>query len=247
VSHYSFEALAERILPVDRNTLHKERKGREARSEKGLRLLKGEKTGNLRTFSGRQLSWDRLEDLRTLSRLRSWPETGIPHGYRSKYLHWCLNFLLLSGAVHSRQLFHEAQALAREVCPDFTKDLRSVLSTLYRKAQAYEAGEKVEFEGRKYPPLYTPRNSTLIRLFGVTDDEMRQLGTIVTEEEARSRDATRHRQRRREVGTVDRASYLDTAEQRRAQARLLRAMGLSIRAIAKEMGLPPSTVQYYLE
>jgi hypothetical protein len=235
VNHYSFEALAERILPVDRNTLHKERKTREACSEKGLRLLKGGKTGNLRTFSGRQLSWDRLEDLRTLSRLRGWPETGIPHGYRSKYLHWCLNFLLLSGAVHSRQLFHEAQALAREVCPDFTKDLRSVLSTLYRKAQAYEAGEKVEFEGRKYPPLYTPRNSTLIRLFGVTDDEMRQLGTIVTEEEA----AERHRKRNRKFS--DRVNYLETiketAEQRRVQARLLRAKGLNWAEVGKQMGI----------
>ena len=58
-------------------------------------------------------------------------------------------------------MFYEAQALVREVCPDFSKDVRSVLSTLYRKAQAYEAGERVEFNGRTYPPLYTPRNSTL--------------------------------------------------------------------------------------
>src|SRR5512143_4035709 len=127
---------------------------------------------NLRAFSGRQLAWDRLEDLRTLAKLRAWTETGIPHGYRSKYIHWCLNFLLLSGAVHSSQLFYEAQSLVREVCPDFPKDVRSVLSTLYCKAQAYEAGEQVEFDGRKYPPLYTPRNSTLMELFNSTGEEV---------------------------------------------------------------------------
>jgi len=99
--------------------------------------------------------------------------TWRPHGYRSKYLHWCLNFLLLSGAVHSSQLFQEAQALVREVCPDFSKEVRSVLSTLYRKAQAYEAGEKIEFGGRQYPPLYTPKNSTLMELFDIREAEVR--------------------------------------------------------------------------
>jgi hypothetical protein len=162
IIHYGFDQLAERLLPVDRDTLRKAREGKKTEEKHHrLKLLHGGKTGNLRAFSGRQLSWDRLEDLRTLAKLRGWMN-GIPHGYRSKYIHWCLNFLLLSGAVHSNQLFHEAQALVREVCPDFPKEVRSVLSTLYRKAQAYEAGEHIEFGGKKYPPLYTPRNSTLM-------------------------------------------------------------------------------------
>jgi hypothetical protein len=177
------------------------------------------------------VSWDRLEDLRTLAKLRGWVENGIPHGYRSKYIHWCLNFLLLSGAVHSSQLFHEAQALAREVCPDFNKDVRSVLSTLYRKAQAYEVGERVEFEGRRYPALYTPRNSTLTDLFAITGEEIKQLKTIVTEEEAEER----HRKRNRKC--ADRTTYLETAEQRRAHARLLKARGLTWAAVGREMGI----------
>jgi hypothetical protein len=148
---------------------------------------------------------------------------------------------LLSGAVHSSQLFHEAQALAREVCPDFNKDMRSVLSTLYRKAQAYEAGERVEFEGRRYPPLYTPRNSTLMGLFDITDEEIKQLKTIVTEGEAVERDRKRHRK------YADRVTYLDTikeaAEQRRAQARLLRAKGLSWSEVGKELGISPDAAR----
>jgi hypothetical protein len=236
VNHYGFDYLAERLLPVDRDALRKPRDEKEERRQE-FQLLKGGKTGNLRTFSGRQLSWDRLEDLRTLAKLRGWMETGISHGYRSKYIHWCLNFLLLSGAVHSSQLFHEAQAIAREVCPDFNKDVRSVLSTLYCKAKAYEAGEKVEFDGKKYPPLYTPRNSTLMELFTITDEEGKRLKTIITDAEAAERDAKRHRQRRRKTGSVDRATYLETAEQRRAQARLLRAKGLSWKEVGREMGI----------
>jgi hypothetical protein len=254
IHHYGFDHLSEWLLPVDRDAIRKERDARESRRQT-LQLLKGSKTGNLRAFSGRQLAWDRLEDLRTLGRLRDWMTTGIPHGYRSKYIHWCLNFLLLSGAVHSSQLFYEAQALVREVCPDLPQDVRSVLSTLYRKAQAYEAGEKVEFDGRTYPPLYPPRNSTLMELFAITDEEVKRLKTIISKEEAveraKERDRLRHWQRRRELGDMDRAVYLETiketAEQHRAQARLLRAKGLSIREIAMEMGISKSQVHRYLE
>ena len=240
IKHYGFDHLAEWMLPVDRDVIREERDARESRRQ-AFQLIKGGRTGHLRPSSNRQLAWDRLEDLRTLAKLRAWTETSIPHGYRSKYIHWCLNFLLLSGAVHSSQLFYEAQALVREVCPDLPQDVRSVLSTLYRKAQAYEAGETVEFNGRTYPPLYTPRNSTLIELFEITDEEVGKLKTIITKEAA----ARRHRERNRKQ--MDRATYLETAEQRRVRARLLRAKGLSIRQIATEMGLPITTVQYYLD
>ena len=229
VKHYPFEYLAEMILPRGREDLRQERQAKEERRAR-LTLLPGGKTGHLRTFSGRQLAWDRLEDLRTLAKLRGWMEHGIPHGYRSKYVHWCLNFLCLSGAVHSSQLFQEAQALVREVCPDLTKDVRSVLSTLYRKAQAYEAGEQIEFAGKHYPPLYTPKNSTLRELFDIQDAETPHLKTIITAQEAAERDRQRHRK------AMDRATYLETAEQRRAQARLLRARGLTWAEVGRELG-----------
>ena len=245
VKHYHFEYLAETLLPLARETVREERKAKEERRAR-LIVIPGGKTGNLRSFSGRQLAWDRLEDLRTLARLRGWMERGIPHGYRSKYVHWCLNFLLLSGAVHSSQLFQEAQALVREVCPDFGKEVRSILSTLYRKAQAYEAGEKVEFGGREYPPLYTPRNSTLRELFDIQEAETPHLKTIITAGEAAERDAGRKREQRQRSGAMDRATYLETAEQRRVQARLLRAGGMPLRQIAETLGVSLDTVKGYL-
>ena len=239
IQRYDFEYLAEMLLPVARATIREERPAKAERRAR-LTVIPGSKTGNLRAFSGRQLAWDRLEDLRTLARLRGWTEHGIPHGYRSKYIHWCLNFLLLSGAAHSSQLFQEAQALVREVCPDFTKEVRSVLSTLYRKAQAYEAGEKIEFGGKDYPPLYTPKNSTLRELFAITDAETAHLKTLLTPAQAAEREAERKRNERRRSGTVDRETYLqevkETAEQRRAHARLLRARGLTWAEVGQEMG-----------
>jgi hypothetical protein len=119
--------------------------------------------------------------------------------------------------------------------------VHSVLSTLYRKAQAYEAGEKVEFESRRYPPLYTPRNSTLINLFSITEDELKHLRTIITEAEAAERDRKRHRK------NTNRVTYLETiketAEQRRAQARLLRAKGLSWSEVGKGLGISPDAAR----
>jgi hypothetical protein len=246
IRHYGFDYFAEWLLLVDRDVIRRELDAREERRQV-FQLLEGGRTGNLRPFSGRQVAWDRLEDLRTLANLRGWMTSGIPHGYCSKYIHWCLNFLLLSGAVHSSQLFYEAQALVREVCPALPQDTRSVLSTLYRKAKAYEAGEKVEFNGRTYPPLYTPRNNTLMELFAITEGEVGKLKTIITKEEAQARHAERERLRRQGSGAMDRATYLETAEQRRAHARLLRAKGLSIREIAINMGTSKRQVHRYLE
>lgn len=240
VRRYPFEWLAETLLPVSREALQLKRQSPTA-PRTPLKVLPGGKTGNLRVFSGRQLAWDRLEDLRKLAQRRGWTEHGIPHGYRSKYVHWCLNFLLLSGAVPANQLYREAQALVREVCPDFDKDVRSVLSTLYRKAKAYEAGERIEFGGRTYPPLYTPRNRTLLALFDVQDDEMKALKTIITPEEA----AERHRERNREA--EDRATYLRTAKQRRVEAQSRREKGESLRQIAAVLGVSPEAVRKMLK
>jgi len=242
IQRYNFELLTQAVLPQDREKIREERQAKAARrTAPTLTMIPGGKTGNLRAFSGRQLAWDRLDDLRTLAKLRGWTEQGIPHGFRSKYLHWCLNFLALSGAVTANQLYREAEALVREVCPDFTKDVRSVFSTLYRKAQAYEAGKTVEFDGKQYPPLYTPRNSTLLTLFDVQEAEITHLKTLIPKAVAAERHAQREQQRRLEQGMIDRTTYLETAkenaEQRQAHARLLRATGLTWAEVGKEMGI----------
>ncbi|HGY8422526.1 TPA: replication protein, partial [Escherichia coli] len=56
---YSFEYLAEMLLPVARWTIEQQRQERAERRQ--LKLLSGAKTDNLRGFSGRQLAWHRLE------------------------------------------------------------------------------------------------------------------------------------------------------------------------------------------
>jgi len=228
---YNFEYLAEVLLPVARWDIEADRKARADRRQ--FKLLPGGQTGNLRTFSGRQLAWDRLDDLRTLAAMRG----GVAEGERMQHLFWRLNFLLLSGATHSGQMYHEAAALARELDPQWS--YRSAeLMTLYSKAKAHEAGEKVEFGGKQFAPLYTPRNDALINLFRITDDEQRKLRTLISRDMAKERDRKRDEARRRAAGAKAHGT-----EQDRATARLMRAQGMSLRAIASELGVHHDTVR----
>jgi hypothetical protein len=201
----------------------------------------------LRKFNPMRLSWDRLEDIRKLADIRGWTKNGIPEGNREVYLFWATNFMLLSGATHPGQMFYEVTALAREVCPGMESEVRSSLSTLYRKAQAHAAGERVEFQGKKFSPLYTPKNQTLIDYLNITPDEERQLATIISDAEAADRHRKRDEVKRREAGAVDRTSYLENAEMKRAHALLLRAKGMKQREIAAEMGVSLRSVKDYLK
>ncbi|HFT9451446.1 TPA: replication protein [Escherichia coli] len=235
---YGFEYLAEMLLPVARWDIEQQRRNRAERRQ--LKLLPGGKADNLRGFSGRQLAWDRLEDLRKLAELRG----GVREGERMQHLFWRLNFLLLSGATHSGQMYHEAAALAGELDPAWSYRSKELM-TLYAKAKAYEAGEKVTLGGREFAPLYTPKNDTLISLFQITDDEQRKLRTLISSGMAAERHREREMSRRRAAGAVDRETYLAAAEAKRAQAQVLKAEGLSVRAIAQRMGISKSLAAMY--
>lgn len=201
---YNFEYLAETLLPAARWTIEQQRQEQaESRTKKKpFLLVPGGKADNLRGFSGRQLAWDRLEDLRKLAELRG----GVGEGSRMQHLFWRLNFLLLSGATNSKQMYHEAAALARELDPQWNSRSKELM-TLFSKAKAYEAGEKVTFGGKEFTPLYTPKNDTLINLFRITVDEQQHLKTIIGTGMARERDRKRHEARRRANGVLDRDTY----------------------------------------
>lgn len=142
---YNFEYLAEALLPTSRWAIEQQRQeqsDRRKRKSQAFLLVPGGKADNLRGFSGRQLAWDRLEDLRKLAELRG----GVNEGCRMQHLFWRLNFLLLSGATNSRQMYHEATVLAHELNPQWNCRSQELM-TLFSKAKAYESGERVSFGG----------------------------------------------------------------------------------------------------
>jgi hypothetical protein len=109
--------------------------------------------------------------------------------------------------------------------------------TLYSKAKAFEAGEKVEFNGKKYSPLYTPSNDNLISLFEITDQEQRQLKTIISKGLAAERHRDRERDRRKAAGAIAREIYELEAKKKAEKAWNLRKEGQSWGAVGEALGI----------
>lgn len=256
---FSFEYMAEILLPYGRDyqvhndhpftleeqdAIAKKREDREAKSKAnpGLILIQGTSTNGLHRFSGRQLAWHRMEDIRKLTAMRG----GVKQGLSMPTLFWCLNFLLLSGATNSSQMFHEAKTLAREF--GFGElNRQDELSTLYVKAKDFEAGKSIKLKGKVYPALYTPKNATLIDIFEITDEEQKQLRTIISKDEAKDRDATRKRKMRHNAGSISRNTYLSSYNDKRIKALEMSKEGLSNRTIAKELEINKTTIGRWLK
>lgn len=253
-ARYGFEYAAEILLPNSRDFYDKKKNNhpysedekqraaearhkREQRPE--LKLIQGTETSGLHRFSGRQLAWHRLEDIRKLVEIRG----GVQSGQSMSMLFWALNFLLLSGATNSSQMFYEAAALAKEFgFGEFNR--KDELSTLYAKAKENEAGKTVTFNGREYPALYTPKNSSLIDTFGITTEEQTNLRTIISEDMAKERHAKRSRDSRHASGenNMTRDAYISVNKEKRVIAIKMNAEGISIRDIAASLNVSKSTV-----
>lgn len=244
-AQFDFDDLADVLLPLTRFELQQLREQRAVRDErrKAFKLLKqnNPKADIFQGFNGRSLAWHRLNDLRTLGELRGgWvDEKGV--STRTQALHWQLNFMCLSGTAHPGNFYLEANELAKQIDKGWQPE-RDELGTLKTKAEQYGAGQKIEFGGRSWPALYTPKNATLIELFSITDDEQRQLKTIISKAEATRRDTARQTTKRRAAGVQERSVYLEDFHARQAQIKALKADGVAVAEIAKRLGVTRATV-----
>lgn len=242
IANYDFDYLCEYLLPYTRDELAQIREKIQKKEQPpALTLIHGNPSAK-RGFSSRELAWHRLEDLRTLHRIRQ----GHDEGCSMPLLFWSLNFLLLSGATCSSLMFQEASALCKEFgFGEFSR--RDELGALYAKAKEFEAGKKVIHDGRAYPALYTPKNDTLIEVFQITSDEQRQLKTIIGKEEANERHRSREELRRRKAGVLTRDSYLTANDLKRVEARKLAESGMPQRAIAMALGVSVGSVNAWIK
>ena len=257
-ARYSFEYFSEVLLPNSRGFYDKKNNNhpfseeekqaialarhKRERSPK-LKLMEGDALSGLHRFSGRQLAWHRVEDIRKLVAMRG----GVRAQQSMQTLFMTLNFLLLSGATNSTQMYYEAASLAREFgFGEFNRT--DELSTLYAKAKENEAGKTVLFNGREYPALYTPKNSTLIDMFGITDDEQRSLNTIISKDMAKERDAKRKREFRLAAGIskLTREQYTSMNMENRAIALKMKSENKSIREIAASLNVSKSSVARWI-
>lgn len=205
----------------------------------------GKKASGRSQFSSRSLAWHRMDDIRKLVEIRG----GVKAGQSMTTLFWSLNFLLLSGATNSAQMYFEAQAL----CTEFGFGLlnrKDELGMLYQRAKEFEAGKMVCWNGRELPALYTPRNQSLIDAFEITSDEMKMMRTIITPDEKKVRRTDKRRIAGRSEskhGEVPREVYLSNIANQREVARSMRSAGRKQREIAEELNVSIRTVKYWVK
>ncbi|MGG4661584.1 replication protein [Pseudomonas vlassakiae] len=248
---YDFDYLADELLPLTRMQIEQQREQRKVAKAARLQLAyasqtskQNERFGHFKSLNSRTLAWHRLEDIRTLGDLRG----GWAEGSRDKSLFWQMNFLALAGAVHEQNLAKEAQELAKIVYGSRLSEYEpSSVGTLIEKARLYAQGADIEFHGKRYPALYTPRNSTLIDIFEITTEEQRQLRTILDKSEAQRRDTAAQEVRRREQGVKPRAEYLTKANNLKAQILELDSQGMMVGQIAEQLGCSKRSVYLALK
>lgn len=177
----------------------------------------------------------RFWDLRKLIELRS----PIEEGQRMSFLFWTLNFFCFIRIVtKSEDLMAEARELVQIIDPtwDFGEQH---LSTLLQKSIDHCAGKTVLYQGLSYPPLYTPTNDYLVKLFSITEAEQLQLTSIRSTEVAHQLRLASYEKINRRRRPISRQDYLAsvTNEELRAKAVELRSKGASKKAIAKQLGV----------
>lgn len=242
----SFESLAA-LLPFSRDEIEENRKKR-ATKKADLKLVdkpdyKATRKGARCKPSYMELAWARLEDLRLLAQLRG----GIGQGMRNTYMLLVTCQLALSGMVHPDNFVKNVRSLQEDISKDakWLSDT-GLLKTLEKKVREHYQSDNINFDGfgdgKKKTPIYTYRNSTMIGLLDITEDEQRQLRTIISKELATERDTVRTRAKRRAAGVKERAEYLAGIHDKHAQAVALKAQGLSVTAIAEQLGMSRPTV-----
>ena len=243
---YSFDNLCDAFFPYSRDEMQQlQIEQAETREQKQkFKVIEGGKKSQGRQFNEQTLNWHRLLDLRKLSRLRGWKEEAAA-GYQD----WCLFLAVcfLSWSIKPDRLFQEVNVLAREFCPTWRHDEAAAI-TKSAIARAHEAsnGKKVKFDGKLYDPRYRFTNAFLIETLKITDNEQKELMTIISKDEARRRDRESATDRRRQAGMIDRATYQLTADQRKTEARLRHAKGENYKEIADALRISVDTVKGYL-
>jgi len=251
---YAFDDLAAELLPYSReevatyNQAQRERaQKREQRRQEAVKFRSiegGGHTAGLKRFNPLQANFDRLTDLRTLAQLRGWVD-GNPDGNRDTFLYAGACFL--AWIVAPGQVYREAQALAREWCPNWTQDrINNAVSSVYSRAKQAAQGVQYHYQGKECDPRYRWRTETLLNLLGITAEEEHHLKTLISKAEKGTRHATKQRERRQEAGAVPREAYLLTVEQKRTEARLRAAKGESQSEIAGALGVDRTTVYRWL-
>lgn len=239
---YSFDMLANDLLPLTREQLAELRAKRDIENEAkiarrtatGHNLTLVKNTKGLRPFIPSQLAWDRYTDIAKLAEIRRW-DAGAPVGQRDMPIF--LSAALMAQAVVVPHLSLEVLAIAKKFAPSWSyAEIQSCVSSVVARAIAASKGEKLEYKGRQVDPRYIFKNDTLLTLLEITPEEELQMTTIISKSEARRRDAARSQRARERAGAVSRLEYEAEGIARRQKAKALRETGSSWAEVGIALG-----------
>lgn len=174
---------------------------------------KGKKAKVHRLFNLYTLHHDRIEDLQRLIELRNSDCEGQRELICFLYRYWLCCFM---------EDPRDALEATLELNSEFTNPLPA--NEVVRATKSAEEAAK----GQKYK--FT--NQKLIEWLDITEEEQRNLKSIIGRQEKYSRNNERRKDARRDAGKMDRGTYLSKAAERRSEAHRMRQDGISIRKIA---------------
>jgi hypothetical protein len=252
IKRFTFDNLADAVLPLTRAQLNELRASRQEaqarKAEHNLKIIEGGKkteSGLLR-FSGPRLAWLQVDDYRKIAKLR--PVKGREEGFTDKLVWLAASALAVAVWADIKRFDAELFSLVKELAPHWDNArISQAVASVRDRAEAMARGEWTTFQGRKVPPVYTPKHSTIIDMLGLTDDEMTQLDVIITDDIKKDRDRDRKRSQRREAGAVDRETYnsnrlLASTDKKVMAIELVVNLGKTTREAAEILGVNQSTV-----
>jgi len=177
----------------------------------------------------------------------------IPEGHRDSWLF--LSGVTLSWFTRAEALRDEIENAARTFTPGLTdREIKAVARTIQQRAEAAADGKTIEWQGQQVDPRYRFRRSTLHKWLQplIPETLYPELLAILPDRIARERKLLRDQERAHKVYWRDRDPVYTGRgvrvenERLRATARILRAKGMSLRQIARELDVSHETVRKWL-
>jgi hypothetical protein len=188
-----------------------------------------------------------MKDLQRLMEIRGMEK--LPPGRRDEWMFVAgvsLSYLVAPEALEKRMI-----ALGREVADWSESETRSCISTVLTKAHAAADGETLEWQGQQRTTRYWLSNEEIIRRLKINSEEEVHLKTIISKETKRQRDRERKEEKRRSEGVRPREVYLaerrESRQRNRHIAKELKAQGMSLREVGRQLKISPTQVKRLLE
>jgi hypothetical protein len=191
------------------------------------------------------LHWARRNDLIKLVEIRGYNVEGYRETICFLYRYWSCCY-----TKDPEQALEETLDLNQSFMHPLPE--REVLKATRSAEKAWAASDNKEANERAkekgYPGAgYNISNDKLISWLDITEEEQRQLSTIIGTRIKYDRNNVRRAQERRAAGKQTRTEYEAAAADRRSQAVKLREEGMSLRDIGKALGISHMQIKRMLK